>query len=331
MKKKWKKRNRSPADLENKRREREQKLKEADARLSAGIEGLIRSGKWAEYLKFCSKFHRYSFFNTMLILLQRPDATQCASFNDWKKLGRHVREGEHGMDIFVPLFAKARQARPSDEAGSEPVGSEAEPDEKVLVGFKVGKTFDVSQTEGRPLPEPPVSLLAGDDGGLIQALTAYAASQGLEVAEFPSLGGANGVCVHGLDGKAVKIGLLESLPPAQKAKTLAHELGHAALHSELEYRFHANTSIQELEAESAAFMVMHHFGIDSGAYSFGYLAGWAGGEQAITLIKEHGERIYKAAFDIITWIEETFSPPSRGIPVQIPTTEDADHTGTMPA
>ena len=125
MKKKWKKRNRSPADLENKRREREQKLKEADARLSAGIEGLIRSGKWAEYLKFCSKFHRYSFFNTMLILLQRPDATQCASFNDWKKLGRHVKEGEHGMDIFVPSSPKS--GRPGYPMRPAPNRSAARP------------------------------------------------------------------------------------------------------------------------------------------------------------------------------------------------------------
>jgi len=78
-------------------------------------------------------------------------------------------------------------------------------------------------------------------------------------------------------------------------------------------------------------MVLNHFGIDSGAYSFGYLVGWAGGEQAIELIKEHGERIYKAAFEIITWIEETFDPPDDGIPIEILITEDVDQTAILPA
>jgi len=339
MKEKWKKRSdMTPEDWADVRKARAQGLEEARKKLNGGIEDLIRSGRWMEYLRFCSKFHRYTFFNTMLILLHRPTASKVAGIRTWNSLGRHVKQGEHGLDIFVPVFAKVKRAKEPEQpapalsggvqvlATDGDTGPQSEAAGETLVGFKLGKVFDVSQTEGDPLPASITSLLQGDDCGLLQALTAFAVSQGLEVAEFPSLFGANGVCGHGFDGRAIKIGLLESLPPAHKAKTLAHELGHAALHSELEYRSHATNSIQELESESVAFMVLNHFGIDSGDYSFGYLVGWGGGEQAIELIKERGDRIYKAAFDIITWIEETFDPSASGIPIETPITEDVDQT-----
>jgi hypothetical protein len=318
-------------------------LEEARKKLNTGIEDLVRSGRWKEYLQFCSRFHRYTFFNTILILLQCPTATHVAGIRTWNSMGRYVNPGEHGLEIFVPIFAKVKRSRDQDQevlaSGNDiqviPVESDTGYQDdsagKTLVGFKIGKVFDVSQTTGDPLPVSIVSLLQGDDSGLLQALHAFAIFKGLDVAEFPGLFGANGVCVYSPAGKAIKIGLLESLPLAQKAKTLAHELGHAALHSKQEYHSHAMNSIQELEAESCAYMVLSHFGIDSGAYSFGYLVGWAGGEQAIELIKEHGERIYKTAFEIITWIEETFDPPEDGIPVEIPITEDVDQTAVLQA
>jgi hypothetical protein len=344
MKGNWKKKSEMTSEDWAKVREaRALSLEEARKKLTTGIEDLVRSGRWMEYLQFCSRFHHYTFFNTILILLQCPTATQVAGIRTWNSMGRYVNPGEHGLEIFVPIFAKVKrsrdQAQPALASSNGIQGIPVDSDTsyldkavgKTLVGFKIGRVFDVSQTEGDPLPTLIASLLQGNNHGLLRALYAFASFTGLEVAEFPGLFGANGVCVYGRAGKAIKIGLLESLPIAQKAKTLAHELGHAALHSKQEYRSHAMNSIQELEAESCAYMVLSHFGIDSGAYSFGYLVGWAGGEQAIELIKEHGERIYKTAFEIITWIEETFDPPDDGIPVEIPITEDVDQTAVLPA
>jgi len=326
MNRRWKtKEEMTPLDWAEVRAARARSLNAATEKLNVGLSELIRSGRWAEYLRFCARFHRYSFINTALILMQFPEATQVASLQTWNRLGRYVKKGERGMDIFVPILVEAplpgskeHRPAPSGERGeaSEALKEEPEPaapeNARSLVGFKLGKVFDVSQTEGAPLPRPLVSLLNGDDHGLVQALTACARTSGIAVSELPGLRGAYGVCTHGSDGRAVAIGVLAELPPAQKAKTLAHELAHARLHSAPEYRSHADNSLQELEAESVAYLVLHHFGIDSGAYSFGYLADWAGGEPALALIKARGQRIYRTAFEILTWIEEHFQPSDEG-------------------
>ena len=218
MKGKWKKKSEMTSDDWTKVREaRVQGLEEARKKLNTGIEDLVRSGRWMEYLQFCSRFHHYTFFNTVLILLQCPTATQVAGIRTWNSMGRYVKQGEHGLEIFVPIFARAKQARDQDQPALAfsngiqgiPVNRDTDyQDEfarKTLVGFKIGRVFDVSQTEGDPLPALIASLLQGDDRGLLRALYAFAVFKGLEVAEFPGLFGANGVCVYGSNGKAIKI------------------------------------------------------------------------------------------------------------------------------
>jgi len=196
-----------------------------------------------------------------------------------------------------------------------------------LVGFKIGHVFDVCQTEGAPLPQEPVSLLQGDDAGLYQALTTFARQvvmvDVVEVGEDVLPPCTNGECVYSSEGKPVHIHIKSSNPPRMKTKTLAHELGHALLHAESEYRTASPRSIKELEAESIAFVILSNFGIDSGDYSFGYLATWGGGEEALRSIQVSGERIRHAAHQIITWIEELGGPlqPEEGIPVNLPAAE----------
>jgi hypothetical protein len=177
-----------------------------------------------------------------------------------------------------------------------------------LVGFKIGYVFDVSQTDGEPIPPDPVSLLQGNDEGLFEALKVFAEDElKMEVQEAGKdvlPGKVNGDCQYLADGLPSIIRIKGSNPSLMKAKTMIHELGHALLHGEMEYKQHTSRSLQELEAESVAFTVLHAFGVDSGEYSFGYLAGWGNGEDAVKAIQSSGERIRKAAHRIIAWLEE---------------------------
>jgi hypothetical protein len=334
----------APQEQQAALRARREKLEAARSKLAAGIEAMVKSGRWREYLAFSSRFHHYSFGNTLLIMLQKPDATQVASYRTWERLGRHVQKGARGISIFVPLLARRRPGDdpPAQEetkqngAGRELETGRQNPDlltgttRECLVGFKIGTVFDVSQTDGAALPRHPAVILEGDDGGMSAALDAFAREVltiEIEQAGSLTIPGANGECLYGPDGKAERIRILASNPPLQQAKTRAHELGHALLHGARQYRGHQQRSIQELEAESVSFSVLDYFGIDSGAYSFGYLAEWGGGEDAVRTISGCGERIRKAADQIITWIEA--HPPLQreaGIPDLLPAVEEqAEH------
>jgi hypothetical protein len=299
---------------------RKERLEQAREKLENGVIELVGSGRWEEYLKFLSHFHRYSFNNLILILLQRPSATQCASYRTWKQLGRQVRKGERGIEILVPVLTRAYASRkPSpveDEDSPQPEflqGAAMQEDGLVpcgykVVGFKIGHTFDVSQTEGTPLPSLINMTLAGDDRGVFAALAAFA-KQILNIdvelveAHSPTWGGA---CRYGDEGRAVQILVAANRSPLFRAQTLAHELGHALLHSDQQYRMQTPRSRIECEAESVAFCILHHFGLDVGEIAFGYLAHWGDGENALTELLESGERIRSVAHQVIAWIEEQY-------------------------
>jgi hypothetical protein len=307
---------------------REQKLTEASARLASGVEALLKDNRWKEYLQFSMRFHQYSFFNMMLIMLQRPDATIVAGFETWKSMGRHVKKGEHGMDIFVPMFAGCRRkkaAAAEEAAFGEEETTDDEPDEgstgeegKTLVGFKIGHVFDVSQTDGAPLPERPYTRLEGGDAGMFEVLKA-ALEDMLKIpitseALFP---GQLGYCKYSSDPamdarpEAIVISNNPSLSGAQKLEVLAHEVGHALLHSGTEYRQHSPRSIRELEAESVAFCTLAALGFDTSAMSFGYIATWAesAGADAVKEIENSGQRILDASRRILDWIDEHMAIP----------------------
>lgn len=252
-------------------------------RLTEGITQLTDSDRWEDWLHMQSRFHHYSFNNTLLIILQRPDATRVAGYNAWRKLDRFVRKGEKGIWILAPMIYKADAG---DDSGDDT-------SKRVLRGFKPVPVFDLSQTDGQELPEICTRLDGDDEGNIFAKLRTVAATLGFNVENTDELPeDVNGDCNFPLH----RIRVRSSNSPMQRVKTLAHELGHAILHE------HNNDRpLGELEAESVAFVVCAASGIQSDDYSFGYVANWAGGsDEALKSIKASGSRIQQAADQILT-------------------------------
>ena len=259
---------------------------EAMARLAEGIAELTSSGAWQDWLKTQSRFHRYSFNNTLLIQMQCEQATQVAGFQAWRRLGRNVRKGEKAIWIIAPVTRKAE--------------TDADGKGRVITTFRAAAVFDISQTDGEPLPEV-VGKLSGDDpDGLYDRLVSVASSIGYSVEDAAFDDERNGDCTYDLK----RIRIRGDNSPVQRVKTLAHELAHALLH-----QGHNNRSLAELEAESVAFVVCDALGVASDEYSFGYVAGWAGGgNEAISAIKSAGTRIQRTADDIRSRMEVAEEP-----------------------
>jgi antirestriction protein ArdC len=259
--------------------------RELIAQLNEGVANLTTSKNWKLYLDCQSRFHKYSFGNVLLITAQCPSATQVAGFQSWRKMGRFVRKGEVAICILAPMVHKASDATTDDDAA-----------ERVIRGFKWVGVFDVSQTDGKELRSVCNRLTGGDPAGLFAQLMAVAHSLGFSVADAELSGGTNGDCSH----LTKKIRVEVSNTPAQRVKTLAHEIGHAILHAD-----YSNRALAELEAESVAWVVCQSLGLDTSDYSFGYLASWAGGgDAAIGGIKASCERIQKAAATVLRSFEE---------------------------
>lgn len=244
--------------------------------LTEGIADLTSSDQWRRYLDFQSRFHRYSAGNVLLILSQRPDATRVAGFRAWQAHDRAVRKGERALWILAPMV---RHRCTGDQAGEERIG-----------GFKWVPVFDVSQTEGAELPSVCRPLSGDDDGSAFDRLTEIATLIGFRVEDHRFDGTTNGDCCH----RRHRIRIEAVRSARQRVKTLAHELAHAILHETV-----GDRSVAELEAESTAYVVCQHLGIDTAEYTFGYVATWAGGgAAAIAAIKASCDRIQRAA-DII--------------------------------
>ncbi|WP_013334987.1 ArdC-like ssDNA-binding domain-containing protein [Gloeothece verrucosa] len=268
-----------------------EKTKDALEKLEAGISELLTSNNWQQYLKKQSQFHRYSFNNTMLILLQCPHASRVAGYQQWQNLGRQVKKGEKGIKILAPL--KRKVERETDNGNPE--------FKWILNGFKIVSVFDISQTEGDDLPQI-VSSLTGDDQGLLNRLVAFSENNKVPV-YFKGALGANGYCRYDrITGEPKEIVVDPLLPPLGKAKTLAHEIAHSILHKRGDYVEHTPTSTAELEAESVAFVILQHFGLDSSNYSFGYICSWQQEKDAIEQLKRSGASIQKAAQQVIDFL-----------------------------
>ncbi|HZQ86064.1 MAG TPA: ArdC-like ssDNA-binding domain-containing protein [Acidimicrobiales bacterium] len=257
--------------------------------LIAGIERLTTSGRWQEYLKVQSKFHRYSFNNTLLICLQRPDATRVAGFHAWRKLGRNVRKGEKAIWILAPVTQRVELQVRSEDDELETVARRSP------VAFKPTCVFDISQTDGVELPQVCTRLAGEDVTGVYGRLVAVARSLGYTVEEDHLTGEVNGDC--NFEKRRIRVEVRND--QVQQVKTLAHELAHAMLHENFTDR-----SLAELEAESVAYIVCDALDINSGDYTFGYVAGWAGGgDEAVSRIKAAGSRIQHTADDILSRLE----------------------------
>lgn len=250
--------------------------------LTEGISNLTSSEEWQRYLDFQSRFHRYSFGNVLLIAAQCHEATRVAGFNAWRKFNRFVRKGEKAIWILAPMVYKNADAEDGEN-------------ERVIRGFKFVPVFDVAQTDGEELPTVCERLDGDDPDGHYTTLVNVANSLGFDVENHEFDGSTNGDCCH----PEHRIRVESRNTPAQRVKTLAHEIAHALLHEKFDSR-----PLAELEAESTAYVACQALGIDSSDYSFGYVATWAGGgDQAIAGIKASCERIQKSAATILRAFE----------------------------
>lgn len=254
-------------------------------RLTTGITQLTNSDRWRDWLTVQSRFHKYSFGNTLLILMQRPDASRIAGFRTWLQLERRVQAGEKAIWILAPMT----RPRLADALGQEP--------EILVTGFRPVPVFDISQTEGADLPVVCARLEGEDAKGTYSRLVAVAAGFGFSVEDFEFTDSTNGDC----NTEQRRIRVRTSNSPAQRIKTLAHEMGHAQLHENSAL----DRPLKELEAESVAFVVCCVLGLSTDTYSFGYVAAWSGGgEEATAGIKASGARIQHAANAILGALEK---------------------------
>jgi antirestriction protein ArdC len=254
--------------------------------IEQGIEELIKSGKWADFLKFQSAFHNYSFGNTMLIMMQNPTASRVAGYSTWKKLNRQVMKGEKGIKILAPMMFKGEKEEENDKG-------EKETKEFNYMRFRTVSVFDIAQTDGEELPTILEQL-----EGETELYEKVKALVPIKVEEEEITNGANGY-YHLIEKR---IAIKKDNSEMQKLKTVIHEWGHHILHAK-DLKEQVANDIRELEAESVAFVICHRLGIDTSDYSFGYLAGWGNGEEANAKIKASGERIQKASNEILDAIE----------------------------
>ncbi|MEA5135585.1 MAG: ArdC-like ssDNA-binding domain-containing protein [Candidatus Fimivivens sp.] len=266
------------------------KVKALTDQLKEGVQSVFSSGKYAEYLHTLSRFHRYSFRNSMLIYLQNPDATRVAGFNAWKTLGRGINKGEKGLQILAPSPYKITIDATHDENGNllpEPVKKQVQ-----RMAFKVTYVFDISQTSGKELPEL-AHRLTGDVGEYERMMAALKKISPYPITFEPIEGSANGYCSH----RRQCIVIREGVSQEQAIKTTVHEIAHALLHKP---DIERDSQAFEVQAESVAYIVCQHFGIDSSQYSFGYVAGWSGSvqlevlEQSLTVIQNGAAQIIES-------------------------------------
>lgn len=250
----------------------EQRRAEADelhGTIAAEVEALRDTDAWQQFLTFAQAFHSYSLNNVMLILSQRPTATQVAGFRKWQELGRQVRKGERSIKIFG--YAE-RKAREDEDTTGMKRNAKGEP---VVPYFPMLSVFDIAQTDaGEDWTEPDLAhRLSGDDQHGIYAATAdYLTAQGWTVARESIPGEVNGFTT--MDGSR-RIVVDAEMSEAQAAKTILHEAAHALLHEDDEPGdYVAHRGLKECEAESVAYVVAGILGLDTSAYSVGYVAGW---------------------------------------------------------
>ena len=275
--------------------------------LEKGTQNIFASGRYAEYLAVMSKFHRYSFRNTILIFLQNPNASCVAGFHAWKKdFGRSVKAGEHGIQILAPCPKRKWMDHDKiDPTTGLPVKDENgnTMQERTIITiprYRVVTVFDVSQTEGKELPSLGAVELYGDVPDYRCIYDRLVAFSPVPVSVEPILqSGAKGY----FSDREQRIVLRSGMSEVQTVKTLSHEIAHAVLHNaeRLQETGKKTRGQKEVEAESIAYVVCRHFGIDTSDYSFGYVAGWSRSKElrelhdALNTIRKTAAEIIDAA------------------------------------
>lgn len=288
----------------------EEKLKALTEKLERGVKAVFESEQYKAYLKAMSKFHNYSFGNVMLILMQCPNASLVAGFNKWKKdFGRTVKKGEHGIAIIAPTpYKKLVERDKLDPDSKKPLIG---PDGKVekesvfiqLNSYKIAYVFDVSQTEGLPFPSYGVDELKGVVDNYDSMLKAVIAAAPVPI-YFRPPEESKGCYKH--NEQAIYIN--EGMSQIDTLSVLVHEIAHAKLHAlpvkdgEITGKHQKNRRTREVEAESVAYVVSQHFGIETGESSLAYITGWSKGKE-LDELKSSLDCICSTAGKIIDDIE----------------------------
>ena len=292
-------------------RTEKQKVQEITDKLEEGLKELFESEKYKAYLSTMSKFHNYSFNNTLLIAIQKPEATLVAGYKAWQKnFERHVNKGEKAIRILAPAPYKIKEERDKlDPVTGEMMFDEngmpqKEQVEVTIPAFRAVSVFDVSQTDGKPILELEAQELLSTVEGyedFVQAL--------MNVAPVPigfeDIPGDSKGYFH---TEEKRIAVQENMSESQTLKTMVHEVAHSMLHNKEINRDDLmevpakDRNTKEVEAESVAYTVCQHFGIDTSDYSFGYIAGWSSGKDMKEL-KSSLDTIRKTASELITEIE----------------------------
>ncbi len=286
-----------------------QKVKEIADKLEEGLKELFNSEKYKSYLSTMSKFHNYSVNNTLLIALQRPDASLVAGYQAWQRnFNRHVNKGEKGIRILAPAPYKIKEERDKLDpvTGEVMLDKDGMPQteevEVKIPAFRAVSVFDVKQTSGEPIPELEAKELLSTVEGyddFIKAIT-HVAPVPVSFEDIP--GDSKGF----FSPTEKRIAVQEGMSESQTLKTMVHETAHSMLHDKevnkdiLTPAKDRNT--KEVEAESIAYTVCQHFGIDTSEYSFGYIAGWSSGRDMKEL-KSSLDTIRRTASELITGIE----------------------------
>ena len=283
-------------------------MKEITDKLEAGVRGVLDSENYKSYLTSMSKFHTYSFRNTMLIFLQKPDASLVAGAGKWQsEFERTRKQGERGLKILAPNFYKVKKRVPKkDPDTGEPIkdkdGKTVMDEQEITVpDYRVVSVYDVSQTEGKELPEAHVDMLSGDVEQFQDLQAALERSSPYAISIEPILDGAKGRCFY----LEQRIAVNEGMGELQTLKTAIHEVAHARLYeknSHLAEDKQPDKATREVQAESVAYAVCQYWGLDTSDYSFGYIANWSSGRD-LKELQASLETIRAAANDLINEME----------------------------
>lgn len=348
---------------ESLRDRREAKLDELHGRLTGAVEQLVSGEDWQQAIAFAARFRSRSFNNTLLIFTQHQEAYQkglvdqpspsyVAGYRQWQQLGRQVQKGQPGYMIYAPVTVRFATSDPADpgswrrlDRGEKPRAGEVV--RSRMVGAKPAYVWDLAQTAGDPVPEPPSpQLLKGEaPAGLHSELSRLIREQGFSIVGTGSaaeLGGANGIT----DYTARQVAVRSDMDPAAQVKTLAHELGHVLMHGPNQQEAHAHRGVVEVEAESVALMVGAAHGMDTSEYTIPYVSTWAAqvqDQEPAEVVKATGERVRQTALSVLEHLDtpqvtdgtppglERDQPGRNGAVRQSPESKDMQRTGTEPA
>ena len=296
-----------------------ERLQQITAGIEQGIKELFESEKYMRYLSVMSRFHRYSVNNTMLIYMQKPDATLVAGYNKWKnQFERHVKKGEHGITIIAPTpFKKKIEEQKLDPDTKAPIldaeGKAVMEEREVEIPmFRPVKVFDVSQTDGKPLPEL-ASSLSGNVQNYEAFMEALRRSAPVPLSVEPMAANMDGYFSPDQQRIAIRAGMSE----VQTVSAAVHEIAHSKLHNCAKAQEEAaragdkeppkkkDRNTEEVEAESISYAVCQYYGIQTGENSFGYIANWSQGKE-LPELRASLETINKAAGELIADIDRHY-------------------------